>query len=182
MGPEVPESPSLLLMTPRLKLRPVVEADAAATAELVTPDVADQLLTWPSPMSLEETLARIKESREAFEKREGVNFAILRRTDERLMGWIGLSTVKDQGARLGYWLGAEFRGAGFMTEAAHAVIDSATAFLGVQRVFSFTRKTNGPSIAVRASLGFERNGEEELFFKFKGKSELCPRYELVLAN
>jgi ribosomal-protein-alanine N-acetyltransferase len=180
--PEVPESSSLLLTTQRLKLRPVVESDAEATAVLVTPDVADQLLTWPSPMSQEEALVRIKESQEAFEKHEAVDFAILRASDERLLGWIGLARGRDQQARLGYWLGAEFRGAGLMTEAARTVIGPAASFLGVTGLFAFVRKSNGPSIGVLNALGFGLNGEEDQFFKFKGTSESCLRYELDLGD
>jgi RimJ/RimL family protein N-acetyltransferase len=180
-GPEVPESPNLLLTTRRLKVRPVIEADARATAALVSPDVAEQLMTWPSPMSEEQVLEKIHESHEGLEKREAVDFAILRRADERLLGWIGLA-AKDQEARLGYWLGAEFRGAGLMTEAAHAVIGPAAEFLCVTALFAFVRMSNRPSIGVLDALGFEVSGEEELFFKFKGRSELCFRYELVLAR
>jgi RimJ/RimL family protein N-acetyltransferase len=104
------DRPSLQLTTERLILRPVEDADAAATASLVTGDIAANLLTWPSPMSCAQALARIRESKDKLERRDAVNFAIIRKSDGQLMGWLGLFCVESGTARLGYWLGVEFRG------------------------------------------------------------------------
>lgn len=172
----------LHLETSRLILRPVDRGDARATAELVTPDIAENLLTWPSPMSEEQALAKIDAAQIGLERRSDVNFAILRKADLRLLGWMGLARVEQGQARLGYWLGAPYRGAGFTKEAAPAAIAAATDLLGLRSVIAFVRKSNGASIAILNTLGFALAGEENLFFQFKGAHESCLRYELKVGG
>ena len=169
-------SAELRLTTPRLTLRPVVPGDAEPTARLVTPDVAANLSTWASPMTAAEASERIARARTLFEAGAGVDLAIVSRDRETLLGWIGFARDGDS-ARLGYWLGTEFRGRGLMKEAVIAACPAAAAFLDVERVHALVLKGNAPSIALLAAAGFELIGEELVHLEVANESRACLRFE-----
>jgi [ribosomal protein S5]-alanine N-acetyltransferase len=149
-----PEREPMMLTTPHLCVRPVAEEDAEPTAALVTPDVADNLLTWPSPMSAGQALARIRECATLQEERRAVNFAILLRDRGQLIGWVGLKLGDDGPPRLGYWIGTAFRNAGLMKEAARCAVPAGAAFLGASSVDALVLPENAASIAVLKHAGF----------------------------
>jgi len=155
----------------------VVEADAEPTVALVSPDVAANLSTWPSPMSIEQALAKVRRSREMVARREAIDLAIIAQDSDALIGWIGLALEQPGLARLGYWLGTEARGRGLMKEAAAAVVPSAAEFLGVGRVKALVLKNNAPSVAVLTAIGFSRAGEERAFLETAGRSVSCFRFD-----
>ena len=168
---------SLQVRTVRLLLRPVEDTDAAATAALVTPDVAANLSTWPSPMSVAQAAAKIGRSKAMLAKREAVDLAIVDSTNDALLGWIGLACIAPATARLGYWLGGCARGRGLMNEAVTVAVPAAAAFLGAGRIVAMVLKDNAPSIAVLRATGFEFNGEELVPFEVARVSRPCLRFE-----
>jgi len=173
---------SLRLPTARLVLRPVEDADAAATAALVTPDVAANLSTWASPMSVAQASDRIARAKRMLETRDAVDFAIADRAHDALLGWIGLARVEGGRARLGYWLGTAFRGRGLMKEAAAAAVPAGAALLGVERVIALVLKSNEPSISVLRATGFHSAGQKRVRFEVAQVSRLCLRFELIIPH
>ena len=167
----------LQLQTPRLLLRPVEAGDAAATAALITPDVAANLSTWPSPMSTVQAADKIGRSRAMLGAREAVDLAIVDRNDGALLGWIGLALVAPATARLGYWLGTAARGRGLMKEAVAMAVPPAAAFVDAGRIVAMVLKDNAPSIAVLRATGFEFTGEELVPFEVARVSRPCFRFE-----
>ncbi len=167
----------LQLRTARLVLRPVEETDAAATAALVTPDVAANLSTWPSPMSVKQAAAKIGRSRAMLTKRAAVDLAIVESDSGALLGWIGLARIAPATARLGYWLGGGARGRGLMTEAVTAAVPAAAAFLDAGRIVAMVLKDNAPSITVLRATGFVLHGEELVPFEVARVSRTCFRFE-----
>ena len=164
------------LQTARLTLRPVERADAAPTAALVTPDVAANLSTWPSPLSVDQALAKIERAECQAAERKALDCAILDRSTGALLGWIGLAVTDGADARFGYWLGSTWRGRGLMTEAAAAFLPAAADYLGVECIIALVLKDNRPSIAVLQSAGFLPAGEEEFHFETSNQQRSCLRY------
>jgi len=169
----VPPSP---LLTRRLMLRLVTEQDVEPTAPLVTEDVAANLSTWPSPMSEQQVLERVRRSQDLVAARQAIDFAIVDRLSERLLGWIGMGMIEGGAARLGYWLGAPFRNRGIMKEAGAAVVPAAAWFLRVTRVKALVLKGNAASIAVLENLSFVADGEEIVLIETTGERASCLRY------
>ena len=162
--------------TARLNLRLVKPADAVPTALLVTPDVAANLSTWPSPLSAEQALAKIREAEQRAAERTALDCAIIDRSSGMLLGWVGLAATEDQNVRLGYWLGSEWRGRGLMKEAVGAFLPMAAAYLGVDCAVALVLETNLPSIAVLKSAGFARAGEEDFHFQTANERRICLKY------
>jgi len=166
----------LRIETPRLTLRPVEPDDALPTARLVTADIAANLSTWPSPLTPEGALARIAEARALRAERAAIDFAILERASGALLGWIGLGLVEARTARLGYWLGGEFRSRGLMKEAAAAALPRGAEFLSAEAVTALVLPHNAPSIAVLDSAGFTAAGTEDFYFEIAAEWRSCRKY------
>jgi RimJ/RimL family protein N-acetyltransferase len=177
----MPTPAALRVSTARLLLRPVEDGDAAATAALVTPDVAANLSTWPSPMSEAQALERIALARKMLAERAAVDAAIVRRSDSRLLGWIGLLREAPRSARLGYWIGRPFRNQGYMKEASAAFIPMAASYLAIDSIEALALVGNAASTAVLESLDFATAGERLAFMETCGQQELCLVYRLDLS-
>jgi len=174
------QSRLLQASTPRLLLRVVADEDAAVTAALVTPDVAENLLTWPAPMSEAQARAKIAKAKDLLARREAVNWAIVRRDDSQLMGWIGFVRETASCAKVGYWLGAEFRGQGYLRETALTVIPLAARFLEVSFVWAEVYPRNRPSIALLERVGFERFGSGTVHSPVTEREEPTLQYRLPI--
>lgn len=161
--------------TERLLLRPVQEWDAAPTAALMTPDVAANLTSWPSPMAPEMALERIRLAHDALAARQALDLAVCDRESEALLGWISVGIpplATDQGeARIGFWLGRRHQGRGLMTEAAQAVIPMAVDVLSIGTIDACVYPRNATSAAIVRKLGFQPHGCVQLYSPVRGRNE-----------
>ncbi len=167
------------LVTDRLILRFIDSADAADVARMMTPAVARWLASWPAPMTVDMAEARIASARGWAAERKALSLAIVRAADRRFMGWIDAVRTDDGKAGLGYWLGAEFHGHGYMREAARATLDAAFDFLGVDTAIAGCQLDNAASIAVLESCGMRAAGERMHFASSRGRDEPCMFYEIT---
>lgn len=157
--------------TYRLTLRPVVPADAPATAALMTPAVAARLLGWPAPMTVGQARQRIDQGVAALAAGRGADLAILRHG--RMIGWFG-ATLLDAPRRLaslGYWLGADHHDQGYMGEAAPAALAWLVDRLRLDAVEAGVQAGNFASQAILERLGFQIKARRRLFSPTRGASE-----------
>lgn len=102
-----------------------------------------------------------------------LRFAIRRAEDGVLVGTINL-TPDEKGnfekCEIGYYLGSEFVGNGYMTSATNALTAYAFAKLGAREVFAKIHKNNEASEKVIARAGFKQTGKtrsNKIFSKMK---------------
>lgn len=76
---------------------------------------------------------------------------VLRLPTGQVIGSIGISVSREE---IGYWLGKDHRGHGYMTEAVRAVLDWWFA-RGARRVVWKCLQGNAPSVAVARTAGFK---------------------------
>lgn len=128
------ERPSL--DTPRLLLRPFRLTDAPDVQRLAgAREVASTTLRIPHPYEAGMAEAWIGTHQEGYEQGTLVNFAIVLRADQALMGGIGLRLDPlHSNAELGYWLGIPYWNCGYGTEAAGAVVAYGLEVLGLHRL------------------------------------------------
>src|SRR5205085_5843775 len=167
----------LVAKTPRLILRPVIEEDAESTVELVTADVSESLLSWHYPTSGDQVVERVRKARDEIERGKAVNWAILRREDQRLLGWIVIARVRGGLGSIGYWLGSQFRGQGYMREAASHAIAAGSAYLSLATIRADVFPSNKASIAVLEALAFRRCGLRRVKSARTGRQEKVCRYQ-----
>lgn len=97
---------------------------------------------------------------------------IRRRDDEAIVGAVNLNEIVRgafQSAYLGYWIGAEFTGRGYMKQALAQAIDCAFTEAGLHRLEANIMPENAASLAVVQSLGFHREGLSPGYLKIAGQ-------------
>ena len=142
--------------TPRLLLRPQVEADIPAIVSGLNDwEVARWLTVVPFPYTRadgEEWIARQKPPVPG-----AAHFAI----DLPGHGLIGVVTIDNE---LGYWLDRSAHGNGYMTEACVALLEWHFAALPDDIVPSGYHAGNAASAVVQRNLGFVESGRREMRF------------------
>lgn len=146
--------------TERLKLRPFSLLDADRVQLLAgSTEVAKTTQNVPHPykdgMAEQWISGHLKE----FVHGEGVTFAIERKEDGLLIGAIGLTGIKKHNrADLGYWIGSEYWGSGYCTEAARATIDYGLKESGYHKIQANHMKCNPASGRVMEKCGMKHEG------------------------
>lgn len=151
---------TLIISTPRLTLRPLVQADAHALLSIFSDaDVVRHLShrEWPDLAHAHREIATIIE-----ENRSGVALklgVVLRETGE-LAGSVKLYNFLPSCRRceIGYVLGAPYWGQGYIGEAVQAVIDHAFINLDLNRIEADIDPANTASSKILTRLGFEHEG------------------------
>jgi RimJ/RimL family protein N-acetyltransferase len=142
-----------VLETKRLTLRAPRHEDVKAITMLANDRrIAENTARIPHPYRLadaEQFVANVN-------RRDGEACFVLM-LDGTLIGACGIDP-RDEGAELGYWLGASYWGHGFMTEAARAVIDYAFGDLRHETLQSGARVSNPASRRVLEKCAFQWTG------------------------
>lgn len=145
--PDVRPVPTLL--TTRLLLRPLVEADATALFPLFSD--GDTMRWWSSaPFGAVADLARWLKAE------DGVCWAVC--LEGEPIGRVVLRERRPGVAELGYLLAREQWGRGLAREAISAAIGHGFGPLGLRRIFADTDPENAASVGVLAALGFVLEG------------------------
>jgi [ribosomal protein S5]-alanine N-acetyltransferase len=159
----------------RTGLRPLLMSDFSAWAELR--ELSRDHLTPYEPTWLHDELKKNSYRRRVRhyqrEQRDdlGYAFAIVRSSDDVLVGGISLSNVRrgvTQTASLGYWLGLPFVHQGLMADAVAAIVPHAIYGLRLHRLEAATLPGNERSIKVLERNGFRREGFARRFLKIDG--------------
>ena len=173
LAPTGQERGSAVLATGRLFLRAPRREDSAAIAHLANDiRVAGNTARLPHPYRVEDA----EEFIAAASRQEAqALFAItLERT---LIGVCGLDPRED-GPEIGYWLGVEYWGQGYATEAARALIDHAFGQLGYEALAAGARVSNPASRRVLEKCGFQWTGVRLLRIRAINSAAPTDRFRL----
>ncbi len=155
MKKEIPE-----FKTKRLLLRPFRLADADRMRHLAENRiVADKMLNIPHPYKRNMARDWISTHQAKFESGEAVHFAIVLEPNGDLIGAIGLNIKREYNrAELGYWIGENYWGRGYATEAAAAVIEYGFLALKLHKITSSHFFRNPASGKVMRKIGMKKEG------------------------
>lgn len=112
-------------------------------------------------------------------------FVICRKTDEKIVGAINLSQIfrkAFQNAYLGYSLGVNYTGFGYMTEAIDLILKYAFKDLKLHRIEANIQPHNKASIAVVERCGFTKEGFSPKYLKIDGKWRDHERWAIIKEN
>ena len=156
------------LHTERLELRQFRHEDADQVQRLAGAKEIAQFTTLPHPYKDGMAAAWIKQQHADFAAMRIVNFAIVRRADDELIGSIGLTLSEaHQRGELGFWIGGPYWNNGYCTEAAHKVIEYGFKALNLHRIFALHYGRNAGSGKVLQKLGMQYEGtQSEHFLRF----------------
>lgn len=151
-----------VIETARLRLRkPLIEDAHEVYRNYGSDPEVTRYLSWRTHTKAEDAFEAMLSRLAHWEQGTDFSWSITPPGDSgRVMGMISL--VPDPSCawrcRLGYVLGREWWGEGYMTEAARAVVGLAFAQPGIIRVWSWTDEENYASMRVLEKVGFQREG------------------------
>lgn len=159
------------LTTARLRLRPFVLTDAGAVSALAGDEaIARDTLNIPHPYDPAAAADWITAHPAQYERREAVTYAVVRAADDVLVGAVGLILdPANDSAELGYWIGREYWGRGYATEAARAVVAWAFPALDLHRIHAGHFPRNPASGRVLRKLGMRHEGRHREHVKKWGE-------------
>jgi ribosomal-protein-alanine N-acetyltransferase len=131
-----------------------------------------------TPKDFERFLARVDND-------QTESFLICRAEDNAIAGLINLSQVFHgafQNAYLGYGLGVDFAGKGYMTEAVNLVLKFAFTELNLHRVEANVQPHNAASIGLLKRCGFKKEGFSEKYLKIGGRWRDHERWAIIREN
>lgn len=147
----------LPITTERLILRRYSHDDIPALVRVVShPSVARATPEIPATEPGVRTYIDLQNSYQPFEQDKCFDLAIERKKDGQVMGLLSLVRREHRQAEIGWALGVEFRGQGYATEAARALVAYAFASLGLHRLQAETSITNTGSRGVMERLGMRQ--------------------------
>lgn len=165
---------SCVLETERLRLRKPTLADVKAIARLANDrQVALNTRRLPHPYRQDDAADYIKALAAS-----GNDTAFLIELDYQPIGMVAIDWRNPAAPELGYWLGVDYWGLGFATEAARAVIDFAFEEFDIAQVVAGARVANPASRNVLEKCGFQWTGVELHRFEALGGSTPVDRFRL----
>ena len=148
------------LLTERLILRPFTIDDAPQVQQMAgNREVASTTMRIPHPYKDGMAEDWIRSHAQDYAKGEGISLAITLRLTKTLAGAVGLTISREHDrAELGYWVGKEFWGKGFATEAAKALLTFGFQSLGLNRINARHLTRNPASGRVLVKIGMRHEG------------------------
>ncbi len=147
---------TLPIFTERLILRRFTYNDVQDIIGIVSHPSVARVTT-----NLEANESKVKEyidkqnSYQPFEKDKYYDLAIERK-DGKVMGLLGLMCVDHKQALIGWALGIDYRGNGYVTEGARSLMMYGFSELGLHRIYAKTSNINTPSWKVMERVGMRK--------------------------
>ena len=171
--------------TERLLLRPLRDTDAPRLVKLANhAEIAHMLATMPHPYSLSDAEDFLEKLRDL--PANAAQFGItLKNAPDEVIGGTGYGPASgpDKPAHeidFGYWLGLDYWGQGYATEAAKAVIRHAFEVSSIEQIDTEHLTINPASGRVLAKAGFVDKGERTCYSQ--GSGETRPSRKMVLTK
>lgn len=174
----------LVIITSRLRLRPLAETDVDAMWPVVSDPEFPRMMSWDAHTSKQQTLEYVQHVEAQLAAGASIAWAI--EYQGAFVGTIGLDDIAFQRrawrvdrAELGYWLVPTLWGNGLMTEAATAVVRWGFDVLGLHKITVGCLVENEASRRVIEKIGFKYVGrlEDDVWRDDRWWSHL--RYELT---
>jgi RimJ/RimL family protein N-acetyltransferase len=160
------ETKRCVLETERLVLRQPTLADVKAISRLADDRrIAENSRRLPHPYSQDHAVEFVRGIADG--NRQTV---FLIENNHTPIGMVGVDWREQATPELGYWLGVEYWGLGFATEAARAVIDFTFEEFDAEQLISGTRVANPASRNILEKCGFQWSGVELHRFEALGSS------------
>lgn len=149
------------IVTERLVLRALLPADAPDVARLAgRREIADTTISIPHPYSEEQARDWIAARTGQDGAGKETAFAVTLKADGRLIGAVGLREINREHshAEMGLWIGVDWWGMGYATEAARAAVHFAFERLKLNRVYAHHMVRNPASGRVLEKIGMRPEG------------------------
>jgi RimJ/RimL family protein N-acetyltransferase len=149
-----------VLNASRVSLRWITEQDVDAFYAIYSHPEVMRYWSFPALTERDQAVKLVREIHEGFQRQALLKWGIARRTDDLLIGSLTLFNLdfNHRRAEIGYALGRDYWGKGYMQEALRAVLTYAFEELDFHRIEADVDPRNDASIRTVERLGFQREG------------------------
>lgn len=173
----------------KVTLRPPVTSDYAQWAALRR-DSQHFLAPWEPKWAADELdrgawHQRMRRYREEMAQGSGIPFLIFEKSTGRLAGGITLGNIRHgvaQSGQIGYWMGVDHAGKGYMHEAVNLVVRFGFETLRLHRIEAACIPSNDRSIRVLEKAGFRREGLLRSYLRINGAWQDHLLYALIAGD
>jgi len=172
------------LETERLILRQLSRKDRQRIVFLLNNKNISQMTgNIPHPYNEKKAIELINGSLLGFERRQATVFGIVRKSDNLLIGKMGIKYDKEHHrGDLGYWIGEDYWGNGFATEALIALMAYEFSYEGLHKIEACHFGENLGSARVLQKAGLKKEAEKLEHFKKDGRFLDVIEYGLLRAD
>lgn len=149
------------IKTLRLIIRPFDLSDSDEVQRICSDkEIAANTRTVPYPYPEGAAESWIAQHPEFWATGRSAVFAVALPEENNVIGAVGLEmNEEDHRAELGYWIDEKYRGQGYATEAAIAIVEFGFSYLGLHRIFAHHLARNPVSGKVMVNVGMRQEGE-----------------------
>jgi ribosomal-protein-alanine N-acetyltransferase len=152
--------------------------------ELMSDTSLTEFLSWEAHTNKETTELVIKSLIDAQKADKGYHWCVC--LNEKIIGLVSLIDVRRQlrtwtlnRAELSYWIGREYQGKGYATEASRLILDFGFNNLGLHKIIIAHAAENIESEKICAKLNFKKYALEHDAFQKNNKWNNLMWYELI---
>ena len=141
-------------------LRFATPDDAEQLFELGTDPAVTRFFSWGPYTSVDQPLAYIEDLKVKRDSGALLEFVIVQRETEQIVGVTGLTefSKRDRRAVVGSWLGHKYWGSGINAASKSLVLALGFKHLGLERISAYSHVRNGRSKAALERIGFVNEG------------------------
>jgi len=167
------------LETERLRLRQFVISDKSRLMEIANSREIAEGTFIPFPYENEFAVDFIESQFRDYKNGNLVNYAVVLKEPDLLIGSMGISIDnKLNEGEIGFWIGLDYWGNGYCTEAANAVINYGFTKRKLDRIFAFHFRDNVASGKVLQKIGMELKGITKKEYWHRGKLKDTVHYSI----
>ncbi|GHD06002.1 GNAT family N-acetyltransferase [Tianweitania populi] len=125
---------------------------------------------------------RLERNRTEFKTGSGIGFLVIDNAENRVTGGITMGNIRRgvaQTCQIGYWMGENYSGRGYMLDALNLVIPFAFRELRLHRIEAACIPSNARSVRVLEKAGFTREGLARSYLRINGAWQDHLLYGLV---
>ena len=168
------------LETERLVLRQFEHSDRKRLKEIANSEHIANGTFIPFPYEDEFAVDFIESQFRDYKNGNLVNYAVVLKGPDLLIGSMGISIDnKLNEGEIGFWIGVEYWGNGYCTEAAKSVLNYGFAKRKLDRIYAFHFSDNIASGKVLIKIGMELEGTTKNEFWHRGKLRDTVHYSIL---
>ncbi|MBS2970465.1 GNAT family N-acetyltransferase [Metabacillus sp. KIGAM252] len=165
----------------RIRLRELEERDAEKLFPIWSDPEVVRYLNMQAAATITEVRSMIYILRSLAGKKKAYRWAILDLNTEEILGTCGFNDWDEENARgeIGYELGRQYWGKGYMEEALILLFDHAFTVMGANRIEAKVVPENKPSIHLLEKLQFQHEGRLRKYERMNGQYEDVMLFSLL---
>lgn len=152
-------------------LRPQQIEDVEAFLDYYGDEAVGQYILAKTPKTLADAKAEVEYCMQLFQRRQGIYWAIARKSDNRMIGAVGFyMNNHHHRAELSYDLHKAYWRQGITSQAILILMNHLFRYAGIQRIEALTTQDNLASVKLLEKLGFVREGTLRNYRYFNNRS------------